>query len=168
MRGKVSRCLSFCPCLRITPAYAGKRYLACVEVAKIQDHPRLCGEKPEVVRAVKQGRGSPPPMRGKDGNALVYGDARGITPAYAGKRNHGVQAGFVDRDHPRLCGEKPVQISHSAAIPGSPPPMRGKARLSRSCRVLVGITPAYAGKSYYVPLWVPPRAGSPPPMRGKD
>ena len=65
--------------------------------------------------------------------------------------------------------------------------MRGKARLSGSCRVRVRITPAYAGKSfkitcYNVPNKDHPRLcgekeadvqflrhslGSPPPMRGK-
>ena len=66
--------------------------------------------------------------------------------------------------------------------------MRGKARLSGSCRVRVRITPAYAGKSIialkrFTGNWDHPRLcgekgilrrtrkgriGSPPPMRGKD
>ena len=70
---------------------------------------------------------------------------------------------------------------------GSPPPMRGKVPLVTSIAIVMGITPAYAGKS-----WIPitqffniqdhPRLcgekctryfsmrqwlGSPPPMRGK-
>ena len=65
MRGKVVQLFDLLLRVRITPAYAGKRYLACVEVAKIQDHPRLCGEKASSF---------PPVIAGFR-----------ITPAYAGK-----------------------------------------------------------------------------------
>ena len=65
MRGKVNATQILPIAMRITPAYAGKRYLACVEVAKIQDHPRLCGEKASSF---------PPVIAGFR-----------ITPAYAGK-----------------------------------------------------------------------------------
>ena len=73
------------------------------------------------------------------------------------------------------------------AEPGSPPPMRGKARQVRPMQTRLGITPAHAGKSNDAPsLYAKhmdhPRpcgektvaasivirmAGSPPPMRGK-
>ena len=54
-------------------------------------------------------------MRGKDGDALVYGNAQGITPAYAGKsRDSGVVVAVV-RDHPRLCGEK-LTLTRNASI----------------------------------------------------
>ena len=65
MRGKGTTTMCRMWAERITPAYAGKRYLACVEVAKIQDHPRLCGEKASSF---------PPVIAGFR-----------ITPAYAGK-----------------------------------------------------------------------------------
>ena len=70
----------------ITPAYAGKS-----EASYFFDKRQL---------------GSPPPMRGKDGDARVYGNARGITPAYAGKRRSPAWEISTTRDHPRLCGEK--------------------------------------------------------------
>ena len=55
---------------------------------------------------------------------------------------------FVERDHPRLCGEKFQTFFYKVYIPGSPPPMRGKAcqHLLPACQP--GITPAYAGKSF--------------------
>ena len=106
-------------------------------------------------------------MRGKD-----------CQPAAIGKRR---------QDHPRLCGEKFKIAFVRFALSGSPPPMRGKARLRRRSRGGVGITPAYAGKSQFwssllqsmrdhprlcgekklLPCWMPARTGSPPPMRGK-
>ena len=72
-------------------------------------------------------------------------------------------------------------------FPGSPPPMRGKAKAKRFLIASPRITPAYAGKrifdeSYRLYVWDHPRlcgekqkirhhvltvTGSPPPMRGK-
>ena len=50
-------------------------------------------------------------------------------------------------DHPRVCGEKPLQSSVNCTMEGSPPRMRGKAIQSRPDYPDNGITPAYAGKS---------------------
>ena len=91
-------------------------------------------------------------------------------------------------DHPRLCGEKQHDFKHFTPPLGSPPPMRGKAGIAFAVLVVVGITPAYAGKrswrfKFHVNLQDHPRlcgeklycfttaekpSGSPPPMRGKD
>ena len=70
---------------RITPAYAGKSGSACLRCSDAEDHPRLCGEKPNSPWIDFLSVGSPPPMRGK-GIRLVAGSQNaGITPAYAGK-----------------------------------------------------------------------------------
>ncbi len=45
MRGKVVLGMLFMSLHRITPAYAGKSYCACLWLDDIEDHPRLCGEK---------------------------------------------------------------------------------------------------------------------------
>ena len=50
----------------ITPAYAGKSLLWLEQPVAFQDHPRLCGEKPERCICPHSLVGSPPPMRGKD------------------------------------------------------------------------------------------------------
>ena len=54
---------------------------------------------------------------------------------------------WVTGDHPRLCGEKQRYELGCKAAEGSPPPMRGKALLAVSSAKVIGITPAYAGKS---------------------
>ena len=110
-----------------------------------------------------------------------------ITPAYAGKRVLVSRHADNFQDHPRLCGEKRKLSRLLIFSLGSPPPMRGKARLFRISSALVGITPAYAGKRTHCfcvvsVLWDHPRLcgekdakywtnaiciGSPPPMRGK-
>ena len=71
-----------------------------------QDHPRLCGEKFTLLLLSWKSKGSPPPMRGKEEAAPKLESDRRITPAYAGKRGKGWQAGNSTQDHPRLCGEK--------------------------------------------------------------
>ena len=45
-------------------------------------------------------------MRGKVGNVEPVGLDDRITPAYAGKSGLIFGAQLVDRDHPRICGEK--------------------------------------------------------------
>ena len=127
-------------------------------------------------------------MRGKEVQGLLQDLVGGITPAYAGK-SHTCSIGFPAlQDHPRVCGEKYPSEQHGVRTMGSPLRVRGKAGLSHGCLVLVGITPARAGKRVLclglpVLRWDHPRvcgeklsttstdihpAGSPPPVRGKD
>ena len=126
-------------------------------------------------------------MRGKVYRLPFFSVPVWITPAYAGKRAHGRSRCLWLTDHPRLCGEKwRWRLKRTRRI-GSPPPMRGKVNLSSLSYLLIGITPAYAGKSApaispVMMTWDHPRlcgekfllckkmkcnGGSPPPMRGK-
>ena len=50
---------------RITPAYAGKSDIETTNTETDGDHPRVCGEKLEVVKMHGMKPGSPPRMRGK-------------------------------------------------------------------------------------------------------
>ena len=70
----------------------------------------------------------------------------GITPAYAGKSGSACLRCSDAEDHPRLCGEKPLQVMTELVSMGSPPPMRGKEKSFGFCDLEPGITPAYAGK----------------------
>ena len=126
-------------------------------------------------------------MRGKE--TLVF-DTAGklrITPAYAGKSFLQASHFLYGWDHPRVCGEKVPHRHHPLAAPGSPPRMRGKAHQGEPKRAMVGITPAYAGKSsrkrcpcrpqkdhprvcgekQACGITLDARSGSPPRMRGK-
>ncbi len=111
--------------------------------------------------------GSPPHMRGK---AWTMPISTSITS-----------------DHPRICGEKVVELVPDAQRQGSPPHMRGKGEAERCLHPAGRITPAYAGKSssadrHLGVFWDHPRIcgekhtrvhflrryrGSPPHMRGK-
>ena len=151
----------------ITPAYAGKRASRRPQSKTQRDHPRICGEKVTRSASTKRRLGSPPHMRGK------------AIQAYA--------AVPVSWDHPRICGEKGLFCRPPAHVIGSPPHMRGKGEGLRDDLQRVGITPAYAGKSFRVSVRpcsredhpricgekrkrLPvacPKLGSPPHMRGK-
>ena len=126
-------------------------------------------------------------MRGKDEKITLEGMTSRITPAYAGKSCGVSKAAAERRDHPRLCGEKPIVSRNLSPGTGSPPPMRGKVESSPYAIRKDGITPAYAGKSSFASCSFasfrdhprlcgekitqrqpePCGSGSPPPMRGK-
>ena len=152
MRGKAA--LPAVPLLRsgITPAYAGKSYAILSSVQKIEDHPRLCGEKEKKKLDLLKQQGSPPPMRGKALEMQRTHGGSGITPAYAGKSEYFNVRQIITKDHPRLCGEKFVGIAEKSGYGGSPPPMRGKVFTDSCGGQFARITPAYAGKSGV--LWI--------------
>ena len=151
------------------------------------DHPRVCGEKVRRDAPAGGAVGSPPRMRGKAKELPPRQCYLGITPAYAGKSVCRWSRVDPSWDHPRVCGEKHVLRTSKQKSGGSPPRMRGKGADQTTRRVFPGITPAYAGKSGFVPNAYSssrdhPRvcgekipllissssiAGSPPRMRGK-
>ena len=126
MRGKAAETLTDSGCIGITPAYAGKSRAIPSRSRRFWDHPRLCGEKEYEEDNNPILLGSPPPMRGKAGEAWQKNNQSRITPAYAGKRPLKTVVKSRFWDHPRLCGEKFFQIKINRVFEGSPPPMRGK------------------------------------------
>ena len=126
MRGKAQTCcLPYKP-PGITPAYAGKSERSAGPSLWTQDHPRICGEKPNRLLWEHWKQGSPPRMRGKESVVLRRFRHHGITPAYAGKRRNGRVGKKSGQDHPRVCGEKTERSSGQKIWAGSPPRMRGK------------------------------------------
>ena len=71
---------------RITPACAGRRRSFADMATRMEDHPRVCGEKPRWSTASPRGRGSPPRVRGEVAKALRVQPEWRITPACAGRR----------------------------------------------------------------------------------
>ena len=86
MRGKVLQNLISQGIVGITPAYAGKRTTGYGYGIRREDHPRVCGEKAPKVVELAAKEGSPPRVRGKEGDELGLGQTIRITPAYAEKR----------------------------------------------------------------------------------
>ena len=129
------------------PRMRGKAAIVVLENLMKGDHPRVCGEKCELVGDDVEHLGSPPRMRGK---APVVRDIvrdLGITPAYAGKRVQVPPPDNAPRDHPRVCGEKRLLFLVLTSLMGSPPRMRGKGNVPGPQLGATRITPAYAGKS---------------------
>ena len=110
----------------ITPACAGKRSERIVSTSLRKDHPRLRGEKANLLYACLFQVGSPPLARGKEREPQQKPTCTGITPACAGKRCVQSSGSQPRRDHPRLRGEKAAFAVAAAWCTGSPPLARGK------------------------------------------
>ena len=148
MRGKVFFYVAAIHGFGITPAYAGKSSEDTRRSGTNGDHPRVCGEKSFENGVKGYFEGSPPRMRGKVSGSHPYSSRTGITPAYAGKSGAVMGWPCCARDHPRVCGEKRFSAVFQRAMSGSPPRMRGKEDRVLRGVLRVGITPAYAGKSF--------------------
>ena len=147
VRGKVRAPLAEKSVWGITPACAGKSARSAGGEVSVGDHPRVCGEKRHSHENRSSGRGSPPRVRGKDlevGNLSAGGR---ITPACAGKSYHVKPDCVTTGDHPRVCGEKLLALSHIFNSLGSPPRVRGKGVQLNLIPRVTRITPACAGKS---------------------
>ena len=171
----------------ITPACAGKRRWRAASRSCPWDHPRMCGEKKLLQLFSSKGLGSPPHVRGKVTSGPRGPGGSGITPACAGKREVKAAEAWLNRDHPRMCGEKRGSRRRASRASGSPPHVRGKDLVLELVGEDRGITPACAGKRSIfsvgvVFVWDHPRmcgekwemdslesgkGGSPPHVRGK-
>ena len=85
MRGKVRDSERIGLRIGITPAGAGKSQKRVSALQPLQDHPRRCGEKPDYIGYLPDGRGSPPQVRGKVVKLKNLIGIYRITPAGAGK-----------------------------------------------------------------------------------
>ena len=106
----------------------------------------MCGEKHPQFGTLCFTMGSPPRVRGKELDFLpgFFGDR--ITPACAGKSAKAVTIEAIQKDHPRVCGEKTeIPVAARQAL-GSPPRVRGKVKNATGIDAFSGITPACAGK----------------------
>ena len=112
--------------LGIIPACAGKSVSWHACPMRLEDHPRVCGEKPGIwdVRQID----------------------RGIIPACAGKSKDRTFDLDTWKDHPRVCGEKRRTREDFYWPTGSSPRVRGKALSRTHSSPRRGIIPACAGK----------------------
>ena len=91
--------------------------------------------------------GSSPRVRGKPGNAGVYGNAGGLIPARAGKTGHPHLLPGGLPAHPRACGENFTRTPAVRSPGGSSPRVRGKRPPLVLFGAAVGLIPARAGKT---------------------
>src|SRR5699024_251378 len=113
-----------------------------------RDHPRIRGENAQRKVCLIPASGSPPHTRGKPFAECLIDLCGRITPAYAGKTLVWRCAIAFWRDHPRIRGENTILPITAPFRSGSPPHTRGKHRQFKRNSGRVGITPAYAGKTF--------------------
>ena len=139
--------------VRITPACAGKTMRSGRNSSSTGDHPRVCGENYYGSSTYDSAEGSPPRVRGKPAIAVLEGVEVGITPACAGKTRFPQDASAARQDHPRVCGENSRLPRCRCQKGGSPPRVRGKRDMLARDKAARRITPACAGKTFFVGLW---------------
>ena len=167
MRGKAIEAVTKYGATGITPACAGKRRLHRRHHHNGKDHPRMCGEKDSCEVAQNGQKGSPPHVRGKVVELFPLLVHHGITPACAGKRPRSAGSATAARDHPRMCGEKNVDIRYAYQIPGSPPHVRGKDTAGGQRWYALRDHPRMCGEKLMRLFVAKSRRGSPPHVRGK-
>ena len=158
--------------VRITPAWAGKSRLFICFHFFAEDHPRMGREKRLRAWPSALHTGSPPHGRGKVYFGKRFARPARITPAWAGKSEPIDIQAEIERDHPRMGGEKISFFFTGCSPKGSPPHGRGKGSAVRRRVCVPGITPAWAGKS---PRYIRqsslyrdhPRMGGEKPLKSK-
>ena len=125
MRGTHRSAVLYRPAMGIIPAYAGNTCRRLPRIHLPWDHPRVCGEHPELADAPFMSVGSSPRMRGTQYTVKSLTDTKGIIPAYAGNTRNRSRLWRSNRDHPRVCGEHFIAASILSIDPGSSPRMRG-------------------------------------------
>ena len=112
-------------------------------VARRRDRgqPRACGEKPSTMKEAMLITGSAPRLRGE------------VDP---GPAQPGVRMG-----QPRACGEKLVLRRESVITSGSAPRLRGEGDKHRCVKKWEGVSPAPAGRSISIAIFIRLYEGQP-------
>ena len=134
----------------LIPAHAGKTVVALSSRLQRWAHPRACGENSTRISMYAKTSGSSPRMRGKHEAPVEEAPAEGLIPAHAGKTAAQSAAGWIQRAHPRACGENRKSLYDLGLARGSSPRMRGKLPKSAIWRRWGGLIPAHAGKTYRI------------------
>ena len=151
----------------ITPAWAGKSKEPLKICEKQEDHPRVGGEKLDLLAVVFSALGSPPRGRGKDVDWLGFNQFFRITPAWAGKSRLRYGDHRRAQDHPRVGGEKVALCGWTAPRRGSPPRGRGKGKTYPTRKMLPMDHPRVGGEKGKGGTAYRRVTGSPPRGRGK-
>ena len=151
VRGAADRLERQSTSLGIIPARAGSSGVRMMFARLHRDHPRACGEQKRGNLYSMVDAGSSPRVRGAVCSLIVCVLHIGIIPARAGSRGVCWDCNTGNRDHPRACGEQPVQDGSTVQALGSSPRVRGAALASNGGRAQYGIIPARAGSRLHTP-----------------
>ncbi len=151
----------------LIPAYAGRTCASWTFFAFLSAHPRLRGADDSSPSTRSAGPGSSPLTRGGRATMTAKLDPTGLIPAYAG-RTSTLGVTLVETGaHPRLRGADVHLLLHFQLRDGSSPLTRGGLRVDLSHFGLLGLIPAYAGRTERILTHAETR-GAHPRLRGAD
>ena len=130
---------------RITPACAGTTASGSRAGIRAEDHPRVCGNHPELISTSMSSPGSPPRVREPPTGLFSDVTWGRITPACAGTTTASGRSRSRRWDHPRVCGNHCRASHRCRRVLGSPPRVREPHDRLQAGRHRAGITPACAG-----------------------
>ena len=130
-----------------TPAGAGKTLQADTVLFVHQKHPRWRGEDLYKVPALPLPEETPPLARGRRGTNRNIIIIRRNTPAGAGKTPRGDLLVIPGGKHPRWRGEDWQRVQEMFRSVETPPLARGRPSLIDRHNLILGNTPAGAGKT---------------------
>ena len=128
-----------------TPACAGIGRQRMFSPRSFRKHPRLRGDRLEVVEGMQFDRETPPLARGSVGVMDEQQRMDGNTPACAGIGPASRLPGRRNRKHPRLRGDRSLRSTACPSGPETPPLARGSAWRARVALARARNTPACAG-----------------------
>ena len=132
----------------LIPAHAGKTEPRSPPRSIRRAHPRSRGENDGADGVLGENTGSSPLTRGKREGRGFCAPGRGLIPAHAGKTEGSGSRWNPNGAHPRSRGENSMVTMTRAGSMGSSPLTRGKHRLTKGERLISGLIPAHAGKTY--------------------
>ena len=110
-------------------------------------HPRVGGENLFYMDSRVCCNGSSPRGRGKRRRGAHASDQRRLIPAWAGKTSSPLSQRRSLAAHPRVGGENATDVAIPALQDGSSPRGRGKRAIQGEALHIIGLIPAWAGKT---------------------
>ena len=152
--------------MRFIPAYAGNARRQAVVLDGEPVHPRIRGERPVPVLPTNTSPGSSPHTRGTRGQHHSASDGLRFIPAYAGNALGRIDQPEDGPVHPRIRGERHLELNMNNIELGSSPHTRGTRIDADRYRPNTRFIPAYAGNAPRMPRR-PTRSPVHPRIRGE-
>ena len=125
----------------------GRRNFSSAGSSSWKDHPCVCREDNSAFRPYAISSGSSLRMQGRRVVLLRKALIGRIIPAYAGKTIQYDRSERADEDHPCVCREDTNKKKNSFVLLGSSLRMQGRPNNTCVYGQILGIIPAYAGKT---------------------
>ena len=135
----------------LIPAHAGKTVDRAQRRETLRAHPRSRGENSRSACRRATSAGSSPLTRGKRTCWGSWGFCWGLIPAHAGKTCSCIAGELVAGAHPRSRGENLLRKHDPVIRGGSSPLTRGKRGGAGGLPLELGLIPAHAGKTVWMP-----------------